>query len=358
MTIEQYDLAKDMFKAGKSLREISKELNINRKKLSIRLQQDGFYTSKHYNENIINGAIKLYKEGMNITNICKKLKIDRHILSNIFAQKGIRQPRQVRKKYTQFENEIINLYNTNLSIEKISKNMKVSTNVVWKCLLNNNIDTNKTYRKNNLNEDIFDEIDCEEKAYWLGFLYADGNVSKPPKNSVELSLKFDDKYHLEKFKNFMGSNANIQSREVSMKGKIYKSCRLSLHSKKLTTDLIKQGCIPNKSLVLTFPTTISKNLIHHFMRGYFDGDGYITISKPSNGKFQGSFGVIGTKKFLDKYDEFLLEQGINKTKYGRCGKAFNLRHGGNIQCKKIFNFLYKEATVYLERKYNIFNLKK
>lgn len=50
-----------------------------------------------------------------------------------------------------------------------------------------------------------------------------------------------------------------------------------LTSDKMFNDLCSHGCVPNKSLVLTFPKDIPENLIHHFIRGYFDGDGSVFI---------------------------------------------------------------------------------
>ena len=120
--------------------------------------------------------------------------------------------------------------------------------------------------------------------------------------------------------------------------------------KQLAIDLTKHGCPPNKSLNLSFPK-INKSLLHHFMRGYFDGDG--TLTTYNNGKSL-KFGVVGTKDFLDIYEGHLYKIGITKTKYQPTGKSWQTQHGGNQQAKIFFDFLYKDATVYLDRKYNKF----
>ena len=65
-------------------------------------------------------------------------------------------------------------------------------------------------RKHTCNEHFFDTIDTQEKAYWLGFLFADGNVSNIS-NTVSISLKGDDIAHLEKFKIFINASNNIRS---------------------------------------------------------------------------------------------------------------------------------------------------
>ena len=91
----------------------------------------------------------------------------------------------------------------------------------------------------------FEKIDTEEKAYWLGFLYADGNVSNH-ENKIELILAEKDVGHLEKFKRFLNIKNKICYREAT------KAYRISFRSEKCKQDLIDKGCIPNKSLILKF----------------------------------------------------------------------------------------------------------
>lgn len=58
---------------------------------------------------------------------------------------------------------------------------------------------------------IFENIDTEEKAYWLGFLYADGCVGSK-ESKVELSLAEKDLRHMEKFRSFIGIENKISYR--------------------------------------------------------------------------------------------------------------------------------------------------
>ena len=116
------------------------------------------------------------------------------------------------------------------------------------------------------NYHIFDSIDNEEKAYWLGFLFADGYVSLKT-NLIELSLQLNDKNHLEKFKLFISAKQNIT--EDSFR------CRITISNKHLKETLINLGCTPQKSNNIRFPK-IDKNLYPYFIRGYFDGDGSIS----------------------------------------------------------------------------------
>lgn len=137
----------------------------------------------------------------------------------------------------------------------------------------------------------FETIDTEEKAYWLGFLYADGTISSK-ENKIELGLAEKDLTHIQKFRTFIGISNKICYRESS------KSYRFSFRSYKCKQDLINKGCVPNKSLILTFPSAsqVPIALLKHFIRGYFDGDGWFTNTKKC---FQ--VGMIGTEDFINGF---------------------------------------------------------
>lgn len=196
--------------------------------------------------------------------------------------------------------------------------------------------------KNVLN--IFEKIDSEEKAYWLGFLYADGSVSSA-ENKIELGLAEKDLSHIEKFKKFTNLNNKISYRAST------KSYRFCFRSTKCKEDLIKKGCVPKKSLILTFPTydQVPKELMRHFIRGYFDGDGWFTNTKDC---FQ--VGIIGTAKFIEG---FLNEvEDINKTntifKVNRENGAKRYVFGAYKDVLNFLNWIYDGSTIYLDRKYN------
>lgn len=191
---------------------------------------------------------------------------------------------------------------------------------------------------------MFKKIDCEEKAYWLGFLYADGYVSSN-RNTIELCLAEKDYGHLVKFKKFIGKENGINKKQV----KQYTAYRYGFRDSIIKKDLFYLGCIPNKSLILKFPNyeQVPKNLMHHFMRGYFDGDGYFTNTEKTL-----SLGFIGTEDFLNgAIEEFDLKR--NKL-YEIHKGGNNLRYimGGKKDIENFLNLMYKDATIYLDRKYD------
>ena len=189
----------------------------------------------------------------------------------------------------------------------------------------------------------FETIDTEEKAYWLGFLYADGSVGSA-EDKIELGLAEQDLHHIEKFRSFLGITNKITYREKTH------SYRLSFRSQSCKADLIKQGCVSKKSVILTFPTDtqVPLSLMRHFIRGYFDGDGWFTNTESC---FQ--VGIIGTQQFLEGF----LNTVENINKYN---KIFTV-HRENDAKRYVFsayqdvsnflNWIYQDATIYLDRKY-------
>ena len=195
---------------------------------------------------------------------------------------------------------------------------------------------------------IFETIDTEEKAYWLGFLYADGSVGSN-EAKIELGLAEQDLHQIEKFRDFIGIQNKISYRKNT------KSYRFSFRSKSCKEDLIKQGCVPKKSLVLQFPTKeqVPDKFLKDFIRGYFDGDGWFTNTESC---FQ--VGIVSTEDFILGLLERMQEL-LPNLKYD---SALYQNHKGNNVTKKYYfnsfkdvyiflNWIYTNAQVYLDRKY-------
>ena len=167
-------------------------------------------------------------------------------------------------------------YNDKLSMQKIGELIGCSANTIHRVMKENGLKA-RTDREQALkyycNENYFDVINTEEKAYWLGFMYADGFIQNKRKHQnykVGLSLSECDKSHLEKLKKCLDSNIEIKTYipKTEFNSKPY--CRLLITSNILAEGLIKHGCLTNKTEILTFPTNISEELLKHFIRGYID----------------------------------------------------------------------------------------
>ncbi len=224
---------------------------------------------------------------------------------------------------------------------------------------------NVVHPKNKLlfNENIFDSIDTEEKAYWLGFIYADGSISSTPlrtdvktEYTFELSLKADDTYHLDKFNTFMNHNKNnVKVYSTSCNGKTFKRCRWYVKNKHLWNTLNNYGCIPNKSLTLEFPNKNifkSEDLIRHFIRGYFDGDGCISITKTNSVEEYTAVNLLGTESFLTNVRDSVISKKVPPIHKYKDSESTKVMFYWGTNALSLLNYLYDNSSIYLQRKFD------
>lgn len=196
------------------------------------------------------------------------------------------------------------------------------------------------------NEFYFNKIDTPEKAYWLGFLYADGCVHS---HNYEVSINITDKEHVEKFKKAISAINHRITETMDSRWKNAKILyQLSIKDKQLHNDLIKWGCIPQKSLQLNSFPNIPRDYVSHFIRGYFDGDGSLHYLQGTN-NFRISF--LGTPEFLKEIQKETQTTQISLAK--GTGQAYVLQIAGRKQVVRILEYLYQdsEEKTRLDRKY-------
>ena len=212
---------------------------------------------------------------------------------------------------------------------------------------------------------FFENIDTEEKAYWLGFFYADGWVTINQKTNsgvAGIELQVGDINHLKKFNKSIGGNYKIttRTREHEFEGRIIRSdeCCIRVFSRSMVDDLINHGVIQNKSYKLEFPN-IDESLYPHFIRGHFDGDGSIFYSKGPDGKYRTNCNCVSVyKPFLDRIREILYKQGIyshicisSKASKEQYYDLYCLSISDHKSVEKYLYYIYGNANVYLDRKY-------
>lgn len=257
-----------------------------------------------------------------------------------------------KEKYKEINQQLQLLIKQGLTSIEIANKLGISKSAVFRNTKKLGITIPNYHNFLKFDNTVFDVIDSEEKAYWLGFLYADGNVSKDS-NIVSLNLKYSDKEHLEKFKSFLKTSAEIKLRTVKTLSKAYRCCSLQVCNKHFRDNLCKLGCVPTKSLILKFPNVEifkCKDLIYHFIRGYVDGDGCLTFSK--NGRLELS--ILGTQQFLEGIQKvfpyrFKSIHHIKRTKSDIC-KISNCGENADY----VASLLYRDATIYLKRKHDRF----
>lgn len=263
------------------------------------------------------------------------------------------------KRSDDLDTEITSLYATGLTTYQISKKIGCSQTFVMNCLKRHNVLTRSTSSYNTkyiTNINFFKLIDSQEKAYFLGLLYADGNnyIRRNHSYEVSIKLKSQDKLILEKFRDYICPSLKLK--ELIDKKTNNKHVLLKINSKELSNQLTNLGCIPNKSLKLTFPI-INEYLIHHFIRGYFDGDGSLYSRKQNKtGYVNYGWQITSTKMFCHSVKNYLDNLSVNSSIKLACPKTNNitctLSVGGNKQITKLLDWLYKDSQLHLHRKYN------
>jgi hypothetical protein len=210
------------------------------------------------------------------------------------------------------------------------------------------------YRKYHLDHTFFDNIDSQEKAYFLGLLFADG-CNDTLNGVVSIDLQEGDINILEKFTELIQPLKPI---------KIYPNyhsksnrARMVIASRYVSNRLAEIGMVSQKSEKLCSLNDVPKHLMNHFIRGYFDGNGSIGVY----GKVQNvEFSICSTKMFLEILQKNLIDECLlSATKFGKRHKnrdsnSCHIKYTGRFSCLKIREYLYKDATVYMKRKYDKF----
>lgn len=257
------------------------------------------------------------------------------------------------------EETIINMYvKLKMSTVKIGKYFGCSHKKIASILDEYNIKrVGNGHRKYYLNENYFDNIDTPNKAYILGFLYADGNIN-PKKQTISMSLQEEDFEILEKIRNEIGSEKPLKFIDYSNKhdfGYTYKNqYRLLMFSKHMCESLIKLGMMPNKSLKLDFPE-INAKLYRHFIRGYFDGDGSVYRKIVNKNNMPITLTITSTKSFCEKIKDIVEKEigiycGIyDPSNKNGITKVFVLSKNASI---KFMDWIYYDADLYMSRKYD------
>jgi len=292
-------------------------------------------------------------DGFTNREIAEKYNLNAGSVGNFLTRMGIKvQHREISQDEV---DKVINMYSIyNKTIKEIGKEMHIGHEVISNILKSNGIkirqrtDFNKKYH---LDETYFDKIDTPNKAYILGLLYADGNVSKKG-YIITLSLQERDKHILESInKELNYDKPLVLVDNSSKKGNVQNSYVLRIHNKYMANSLNKCGVVPCKSHILKFPFWLNRGLMRHFIRGYLDGDGNIT----KNPKYK-HVSFIGSGLMMDGLKEFIEDElKIHCSIYYHPNKSNKIVSiGGGIQAKKLLDYLYKDADMYLIRKYNIY----
>lgn len=263
--------------------------------------------------------------------------------------------------------EIQNLLEKGNSPKEIAKIIDIPNRAIYHYLKNNNITIPNKEQNIIKNETFFDSIDSEIKAYLLGYFIADGCVTIEPKTKngvvysynkrLQFSASIDDFYVVELFKEFICPNNNVKiinNQKGANKRKL--QCSLKWSSKYMVDKLISMNIHPRKTYQIDFKFDFSllknEELINHFVRGFFDGDGCINIGKDKY-QYKVVSMVATSSLFLEQIIDFYKKEDIIFNMFKHQSKNmfyYTISCGNQNSIKKIYSLLYYNATFFLNRK--------
>ncbi len=297
---------------------------------------------KAYSCEVKNKAFDLYNQGLSAASISKVNGVNEATIRTWLkkAQIDIRVGGYYNKKYSdEFILKIRDLYEAGLNTPTIDKLLNLRRGAASELLRNIGYPLNHRGPKSLIEyENYFDVIDTEEKAYFLGWIIADGNISiYNNQYSLKLHIAYIDKEIIDKFLQAIHSTNKTKEKEG-----LHNSYYVSLTSKHMCKTLMSYGILPQKSGKEVFPKEIPEHLIRHLIRGIFDGDGITDIVRNRSG-------FVGSKNIITNILQILNK---NEIKVIQNKKNNNIYYflGGKKFSRYLFEFMYSDATIWLSRK--------
>lgn len=285
-------------------------------------------------------------------------------ICNRYKYLGLKRPRilinETQTEWTKEEIEFIKNNYQNYSYAELGKKINRSRSAVQSKIMKLGLKKDKIQK---FNEYYFDEINSNDKAYWLGFIYADGWIEQNIKNrhyclGIELNEK--DLSHLVLFNKWINGNVSVKSRQITISfnnGYITTSvlCSIKYYSKHLIDSLNNYNIVENKTYKEYKLPNIPDKYMISFLHGYFDGDGSFFL-KNKKMNYYGFNYTSHNKTILDDIRKYLYEN-YNITSYVYLSKkdsnVWQLCIASQNSVKSFANLLLNDNTVYLERKNNL-----
>jgi len=345
-TVKQLQLL--YVKQENSLKELSVLHRLSITKIRNLLLENGIKLRKTGTHNYIttNGQkvkdlhseiIKEYKTGKSLRRVAATHGVSYQTISNVLAEhKVLRRGKGSYGKLTDKQKKrICKLYDTT-NIKELANENSVSVATILKILKSSGIAVTHG-RKYKLNQEVFDELN-PQNAYWLGFLFARGNIKS--QNHFDIYFHDSMKDTVEKFRKFLMSNQPFLTvcLKNSTNNKKYTLNRLAVSSTKLVNKLTALGV--DKVSQIEYPKYVSKqNLDREFITGYFDGCGLLKNNQPvpylqlrSNVKFLNTINKVITKNTPGKLQCDIINSSFNPI-YGL------LRYTGKESVYKVKKFI-------------------
>lgn len=304
-----------------------------------------------------------YRAGVPSQEICKAKDINPVVFYRILHEAGVACDR--REKVKRLDHvAVIADYRAGDPMDVLGERYSVSRASIARLLAKHEVvlrSQSEARRQYALDETYFDDINLPDRAYYLGFLWADG-CNKTYDNTVQIILSRKDEDMLVNFRAAMKSEGIIRHYvQRTVTGKLCEYSDYCIYSQRVSKRLEELGMVRAKTYAadLGLPKGLRPEMLRHFVRGLIDGDGCIWLSK--RGAFDVNVSAVGHPTILTTIHEALKEIDVTSTivrlklvNPDRCHtKQLNI--GGNRNAVQFLQWLYKDSQgIRLTRKYGYY----
>lgn len=301
-------------------------------------------------------AIASYLRGNSLKQVEQAIGLGSATVYNVLHRYGI--PLRTKGGINPIDKNLVaEQYKSGMTMQEIADEQGVTASAIKLYLNEQNIQrrTRNEHYNPNLKHNYFSEIDTERKAYFLGFLITDGCVCRPnPKNnrmypSIEMQLHHQDSYILQEFLDDVGSSAHIVHNLTRNHDKI------SFVSSQMAHDLKQYGVVPRKTWETYLPVLKDKSMMPHLVRGLIDGNGWISCYT-CKAKWVYNIGFCGNPGLVIGLHAYLVQTlGLKDTGYVvKPNCLHSTKWASQNDMYTLGEWLYKDATIYLTRKREVY----
>lgn len=248
-------------------------------------------------------------------------------------------------KFEMDEALLVELYQQGLNSREIAKKFGCSRETVRRRLnsLGVKMRPSRQYQfKYDIRTEAFSSINDEESAYWLGFMFADGYVTKD-RRTFGMNLAMVDQGHLNAFRSWLGYSGPLLRANKKFPQSVLKITRPVI-----AESLIAHGCVPQKTGITQPPIGVPADLNRHFIRGLFDGDGSLSIGFRRGGP-RLSISILGDIEILNWIVEMYPGNFAKPRKTS--ANIYLISMDGACKPEGFLDWIYRDSHVRLDRKY-------
>lgn len=305
----------------------------------------------------------MHNAGYNTVQIAKELDRSNSSIGRFLAKQNLKVYNN-RTGILQYEiADICDMYSSGITAEKILEKYKDKIkceNTIINIAKRNGIKIRSRGIQTHFDKNYFSNIDNEAKAYFLGLLLADGNVYQYKRNAeqykIQIELNTEDQYLIEEFRNQIKSTNVIFNENRNINDTISHMSHFSVDSVKMAHDLISLGVTPRKSGIAELTALVPKELYRHYIRGYFDGNGTVSLQRNDTFLYFGFYGghniIYQIHEWLSKEIHVSNRKIIDKEK----DHISFVSYSTTQDLISFYKLMYSDANYYMHRKKEKFDI--